>query len=97
MFKLCAPSIIYLCFSLLQIIINLLKGLFEDATFKFITMIMVTILLNILCQQNLEVVAWIIVFVPFILMTELTIMLVYIFGVNHGQINYKQFSNNTPI
>jgi hypothetical protein len=49
-------------------------------------------MLNILCEQNLELVAWIIVLVPFILMTEMIIMLVYIFGVNvsNGTIDYKK-------
>ena len=54
-------------------------------------------MLNILCEQNLEIVAWIIVLVPFILMTEMIIMLVYIFGVNvsNGTIDYKKDENST--
>ena len=95
MFKLCAPALIYLCFSIIQIILDMFKELYQEALFKLVTMIIITLMLNILCEQNLELVAWIIVLVPFILMTEMIIMLVYIFGVNvsNGTIDYKKDTN----
>ena len=80
MFELCAPSIIYLVFSLTQIIIDTTKGYYNTALMKFIVMIMVTILLNILCDSGLETVSWFIVFIPFILMTLIISLLLYIFG-----------------
>ena len=99
MFKLCAPALIYLCFSLIQIILDMFKELYQDALFKLVAMIMITLLLNILCEQNLELVAWIIVLVPFILVTEMIIMLVYIFGVKtyNGTINYKNEQPNSTV
>ena len=97
MFKLCAPALIYLCFSIIQIILDMFKELYQEALFKLVALIIITLMLNILCEQNLEIVAWIIVLVPFILMTEMIIMLVYIFGVNtyNGTINYKKDETNT--
>jgi predicted membrane metal-binding protein len=80
--KLCAPAIIYLTFSLIQIIIELFKGLYNTAFLKFIVMIMLTLLLNILCESGLGIVSWFIVFIPFILMTVITSLLLYIFGLN---------------
>jgi hypothetical protein len=52
---------------------------------------MVTFLLNILCEGGLSVVSWIIVFIPFIFMTIIVTMLLYIFGLDaaSGTINYK--------
>jgi hypothetical protein len=95
MFKLCAPALIYLCFSIIQIILDMFKELYQEALFKLVALIIITLMLNILCEQNLEIVAWIIVLVPFILMTEMIIMLVYIFGVNasNGTIDYKKDTN----
>jgi len=95
MFKLCAPALIYLCFSIIQIVLDMFKELYQDALFKLVALIIITLMLNILCEQNLEIVAWIIVLVPFILMTEMIIMLVYIFGVNvsNGTIDYKKDTN----
>ena len=86
----CPPALIYLVFSLIQIIIDIFKGLYNTAFFKTVIMIMVTLLLNALCQGGLGVVSWIIVLIPFILMTVITSMLLYIFGLNEstGTYNY---------
>jgi len=91
MFNLCAPAIIYLIFSITQILIDTFKGLYNTAFIKVIVTIMVTILLNILCNRGLGVVSWIIVFIPFILMTVIVSMLLYIFGLDAatGNLNYK--------
>jgi hypothetical protein len=91
MFNLCAPALIYLIFSITQIIIDTLKGLYNTAFMKAIVTVMITILLNILCESGLNVVSWIIVFIPFILMTVIVSMLLYIFGLDTatGSLNYK--------
>ena len=82
MINLCAPAIIYLIFSITQILIDTFKGLYNTAFVKVIVTIMVTLLLNILCEQGLSVVSWIIVFIPFILMTVIVSMILYVFGLD---------------
>lgn len=82
MLELCPPALIYVVFSLTQIIIDTIKGLYNTSLIKFIVMIMITILLNALCQGGLGVVSWIIVFIPFVMMTVITSVLLYIFGLN---------------
>ena len=96
MINLCGPAIIYLIFSLTQIIIDLFKGLYNTAIMKTIVMVMVTLLLNILCEKGLSVVSWIIVFIPFIMMTVIVSMLLYIFGLNAstGSLNYTCNNSN---
>ena len=88
--QLCAPAIIYLIFSIIQILIDTFKGLYNTALMKVIVMIMVTFLLQILCKRGLNVISWIIVFIPFILMTVIVSLLLYFFGLNSstGKINY---------
>jgi predicted membrane protein len=58
---------------------------------KAIVTTTVTILLNILCSEGLSVISWIIVFIPFILMTTIVSILLYTFGLDAatGQLNYK--------
>lgn len=89
--NLCPPAIIYLFFSLTQIIIDLFKGLYNTASVKVIVMTIVTFLLNILCKKGLGVVSWIIVFIPFIMMTVIVSLILYAFGLNAatGKINYN--------
>ena len=96
MINLCGPAIIYLIFSLTQIIIDLFKGLYNTAFMKTIVMALVTLLLNILCEKGLSVVSWIIVFIPFIMMTVIVSMLLYIFGLDAstGSLNYTCNNSN---
>jgi hypothetical protein len=97
MINLCAPAIIYLIFSITQIIIDTFKGLYNTAFMKSIVMVMVTLLLNILCEKGLSVVSWVIVFIPFIMMTVIVSMLLYIFGLDAstGTLNYNCNNSNT--
>jgi hypothetical protein len=91
MINLCPPSIIYLIFSIIQILIDTIKGLYNTAFVKIIVTIMVTLLLNILCEKGLGIVSWIIVFIPFILMTVIVSVILYVFGLNEstGKLNNK--------
>lgn len=80
--SLCPPAILYLGFSLTQIIIDTFKGHNNTAFFKMIVMIVFTLLLNILCKSGLTIVSWLIVFIPFILMTYITAVLLFVFGLS---------------
>ena len=97
MINLCPPAIIYLIFSITQILIDTYKGLYNTAIIKGIVTITVTLLLNILCEQGLTVVSWIIVFVPFILMTVIVSMVLYVFGLDaaSGKIKNKYDEPNS--
>ena len=78
--QICSPAFIYLCFSLTQITVDTVKEEYNKAFFKFCIMIIFTMLLNNLCMRGLGVVSWIIVFVPFMLMSTVTAILLYVFG-----------------
>ena len=91
MINLCPPAIVYLFFSVTQILIDLYKQLYNTAFTKTIVTIMVTSLLNILCIKGFDMVAWVIVFIPFLLMSVIVGMLLYVFGldVSTGNLNYN--------
>ena len=93
MINLCPPAIIYLIFSITQILIDTYKGLYNTAFMKVIVASMVTLLLNILCEKGLGVVSWIIVFIPFILMTVIVTFLLYFFGLNASTGTFSQTLN----
>jgi hypothetical protein len=104
MINLCAPAIVYLIFSITQILIDMFKGRYNIAFTKSIVTVMVTLLLNILCERGLHVVSWLIVLIPFIFMTVIVSIILYIFGLDTatGKINYKtnqttDYSNNIMI
>lgn len=89
MIKLCAPALIYVLFSLTHIIIDTYKGFYNTAFLKFIVSILITILLDGLCKGGMGIISWLIVFIPFIFMTVIVSILLYIFGLDiaTGQIN----------
>jgi len=77
----CPPAALYLAFSLIQILIDMFRGEINIAFLKFLVMIVFTIALNMLCTAGLGVISWLIVFIPFILMTYITTILVFVFGI----------------
>lgn len=89
--SICPPALIYLAFSLTQIIIDTFKGLYNTAFFKFIVMVTITFLLNALCQGGMSIISWIIVFIPFIFMTVIVTILLYVFGLDAatGTLNFQ--------
>lgn len=91
MLNLCAPALIYVAFSLTQIIIDTFKGLYNTAFFKTIIMIIITILLNALCQSGMGIISWLIVFIPFIFMSVIVAILLYVFGLDPatGKLNIE--------
>jgi len=77
---LCPPALLYLGFSLIQIIIDLFRSDHITAFFKFLIMIVFLFILQNLCESGLSIISWFIVFIPFILMTYVSGIIFYLFG-----------------
>ena len=96
--NLCGPAILYIGFSLIQIIIDCIKNNYENALIKFIIMIVLTILLNILCTIGFSVISWFLVFIPIIMMTIMSTLTLRIFGLEPDtetiRSNARTISNN---
>jgi len=97
MINICAPALIYLAFSLTQIIIDTFQGLYNTAFMKIIVMIIITILLNALCVAGMSIISWIIVFIPFIFMSVIVAILLYVFGLDPatGKLNIETTNSNS--
>ncbi len=80
--NLCAPALLYVAFSVTQIIIDTFKHMYNTALVKIIVMIIFTFILNVLCQKGLGIISWFIVFIPFITMTVITAILLMTFGLH---------------
>ena len=87
--KLCAPALLYLAFSLTQIVIDTFKGLYNTAFIKVLVTIIITPVLNILCKRGLGIVSWLVVFIPFVSMTIITTLLLFAFGLGPEGSDYK--------
>jgi hypothetical protein len=96
----CPPAILYIFFSLTHIIIDIFQNTYNSAFIKFIMMIIFTFCLNFLCERGLGIVSWFIVFIPFIMMTLITTILLFTFGLSPKSNNinkkYHKRTNNYP-
>jgi len=94
--NLCAPAILYLGFSVTQILIDIFRKMYNVALMKAVVTIVFTGILNILCVRGLGVVSWLLVFIPFITMTLVTAILLYIFGLSPltGKLDYSVYTPN---
>ena len=69
MIDICPPALVYIFFTIIQILIDFYQEKINESFEKCITGILVSALLILLCKKGLVTIAWIIVLVPFILMT----------------------------
>jgi len=96
--NLCGPAVLYLGFSLTQIIIDLFRKAYNTAIIKSAVAIVFTTVLNMLCKQGLSVISWFIVFIPFVTMTLVTGILLYVFGLAPftGKLQYSTSDSTLP-
>lgn len=80
MIEICTPAIVYSVIVSTQIIIDVMKGFYEYALIKFLIMVIITILINMLCKRELTSLAWVIVLVPYIYTAFMSLLLLYLFG-----------------
>ena len=72
---LCVPALIYLIF-------GTYKGLYNMAFMQIFITILFTYLLNVLCRGGLGIISWLIVAIPFLLMSVIAVILLGVFGLN---------------
>ena len=90
--KLCMPALIYLVYIVVHISIDAYYGLYNMAFVKIWIGIIVTLLLNIMCENNMSFFAWLIISIPFILMTIIAVFILYTLGLDPATGKAK----NTP-
>lgn len=96
--RVCSPALLYLAFSMVQITIDLFQGQYETSLLKFIIMFIFTTILNILCLNGYTKLVWFIVIIPIILLTYISSVLFYVFGVNpeRSSVRVKPMQTQTP-
>ena len=77
--QLCMPSLIYLIYSVTHVMIDVYKENYNRAMVEFFISALFTVLLNLLCMEGLGIISWIIISIPFILMTTIASILLFAF------------------
>lgn len=79
---LCVPAVLFIMFMLFEVIFELYYKNYPLAFVKFICYFVVVLFLQLLCISNMEIISWIIVFLPLIMYTYMTVLIYFIFGTN---------------
>lgn len=80
--KLCAPALTYLIFVLINIITDVFKNKGDNLISNIITGLLFIFILQVLCEKNLRIISWLLVFIPIIMYTYTTIVIFSVFGLN---------------
>lgn len=80
MISLCSPALVYLAFSMTQIIIDFFKGHPNVGFMKIIVTAIFTVMLEFLCRQGLTWISWFIVFIPFLFLSVIVGILLFALG-----------------
>lgn len=60
----CTPTVIYSILAILRIVIATFSGNIGSAAFQIVIALICVFILNLLCQNDLTIIAWLIVLVP---------------------------------
>ena len=89
--NLCMPALMYLVFMIMHIIYDVYYGLYNMVLIKLVLCTIGTLLLNVLCENNMSIIAWMVVFIPFVMMTVIAVYIMFVLGLNPatGKSNIK--------
>ena len=93
----CAPTLIYLVFAITQIFIDTFLGGYNTAFMKIIVMILFSLMLNLLCMSGMGIISWIIVLIPFLFMSVIVTILLFVFGLDPSTGEIDNDNNNNKI
>jgi hypothetical protein len=79
---LCPPALLYVVFFLIQIVIEISNENYTQALTQSIICVIFTCILQIFCNANLTLVAWLLVFIPVIMYTYMVLLIFMVFRLN---------------
>jgi ABC-type bacteriocin/lantibiotic exporter with double-glycine peptidase domain len=79
---LCPPALLYVVFFLIQIVIEISHESYKQALTQSIICVIFTCILQIFCNANLTLIAWLLVFIPVIMYTYMVLLIFMVFRLN---------------
>ena len=79
---LCPPALLYAVIMLIYLILELSNKKYHQAFVKLIVGIIFTCILQAFCQMNLGLVSWILVMIPIIFYTYITLLVFWVFSLD---------------
>lgn len=79
---LCPPALLYVVFFMINVIIELSEQNYKEAITQTIICVIFTCILQLFCDSNMSIIAWILVFIPIILYTYMVVIIYLVFRMN---------------
>jgi hypothetical protein len=79
---LCPPALLYVVFFLIQVVIEISNESYKQALTQFIICVIFTCILQIFCNAELTLIAWLLVFIPVIMYTYMVLLIFMVFRLN---------------
>jgi hypothetical protein len=83
--SLCTPAILFTMIMVFHLIFELYDKNYSMALAKVAASIFMILILQFLCVLNMEIIGWMIVFIPMIIYTYMTVILFFVFGTHPGE------------
>ena len=78
---LCPPAIVFIVFVMVHVIMELYDYKYKRALLKTLLAILVVCLLEALCLSNMSIISWVIVFMPLIIYSYMTLIIFFVLSV----------------
>lgn len=79
---LCPPALLYVVIMLVYTILELSNYNYHQAFVKALIGILFTCILQAFCEMNLSIISWIVVMMPIIFYTYITLIVFFVFGLD---------------
>ncbi len=79
---LCPPALLYVVIMLVYTILEISNNKYHQAFVKAIVGIIFTCILQAFCEMNMSLISWVIVMMPIIFYTYITLIVFFVFGLN---------------
>ena len=73
----CPPALIFVIYMAIQVVIDIIQGFYNVAIVKIAVLFIFGAGLNFLCESGYTLVAWILIFVPFVLLSLVVVLILF--------------------
>jgi len=80
--NLCTPTIVFIVFAIAHLSLELYDKNYSLALLKVVLSVVMICLLELLCIVKLHLLAWILVFLPLIIYSYMTLIIFFVFGLD---------------
>jgi hypothetical protein len=91
--SLCTPAVLFVMLMIFHLIFELYDENYSMAFLKLFCSVVMILFLQLLCSAHMEIIAWVIVFLPLIVYSYMTFLLFFVFGTDPS-VAIKQYEVN---